>query len=127
MIVLDANVLIAHLDASDALHTSAERLLRDVVDHELAASPVTLAQVLTGPARAGLLARAESALDELGVIPLPLTADAPRRLALLRAETGLRMPDCCVVLAAEQSHAALATFDQRLASAARARGFVVNP
>jgi predicted nucleic acid-binding protein len=46
----------------------------------------------------------------------------PVRLALLRAETGLKLPDCCVLLAAEQSGAAVATFDDRLAGAVTRRG-----
>ena len=48
----------------------------------------------------------------------------PRRPGswLSRAHTGPRMPDCCVLLAAEASGADLAPFDERLARVAAARG-----
>ena len=122
MIVLDASVLIAHLDASDTHHDAATGLLLDVADEDLVASPLTLAEVLVGPARAGVLDRAEAALRQLSVVPVPLPDDAPVRLATLRAATGLKLPDCCVVLAAEQVGAVVATFDDRLRGVARERG-----
>jgi len=60
------------------------------------------------------------------VSSLPLLEDAPVRLAMLRAGTGLKMPDCCVLLAAEQTHGVLATFDDRLATVATERGLAVR-
>jgi predicted nucleic acid-binding protein len=125
VIVLDASVLIAHLDSRDAHHDRAFALLSDVAGEGLAASPVTLAEVLVGPARVGAVARADAALRRLGVIAVPIDADAPVRLATLRASTGLKLPDCCVVHAAEQVAAKVATFDDRLAGAARTRGIQV--
>jgi hypothetical protein len=65
-------------------------------------------------------------LDELPVAAQPVPEDAPRRLALLRAGTNLKLPDCCVLLAAEQTDAAVATFDRRLADAATERGLVAR-
>ena len=56
---------------------------------------------------------------------LSLPADAPIRLATLRARTGLRLPDCCVLLAAESERAAIATFDEQLASTATGLGLEV--
>lgn len=50
----------------------------------------------------------------------------PVRLAVLRAGTRLRMPDWCVLLAAEQMHGGVATFDDGLGGAARERGLVVR-
>jgi predicted nucleic acid-binding protein len=47
-------------------------------------------------------------------------------LAGLGAATGLKLPDCCVLLAAEQVDGAVATFDDRLAAVARERGVVVH-
>lgn len=126
MIVLDASVLIAHLDASDAHHERAGALLLDVADEPLGASPLSLAEVLVGPARAGQLDRATAVLTQLAVTNVRLDEDAPARLAVLRAGTSLKLPDCCVLLAAEQTHGAIATFDDRLATAARERGFVVR-
>jgi predicted nucleic acid-binding protein len=53
--------------------------------------------------------------------------ESPEKLAAIRAATGLKMPDCCVVLAAEQDGTDLATFDDRLASVAKTRGIRVRP
>jgi predicted nucleic acid-binding protein len=56
----------------------------------------------------------------LKVSQVALLPDAAERLARLRAGTGLKLSDCCVLLAAQQSSAeAVATFDDRLAAAAR--------
>lgn len=127
MIVLDASVLIAVLDASDAHHGRAVDLLADAAGEDLAVADLTLAEVLVGPARAGRLAEATAAIDGLGVAPVPLPAGAAPALARLRAETSRRLPDCCALLSAEQARAALATFDGALARAARARGQTVLP
>ncbi|WP_347354532.1 type II toxin-antitoxin system VapC family toxin [Intrasporangium sp.] len=122
MIVLDANVLIAHLDATDTHHLRARAALASSGDEPLAVSPITLAEVLVGPARLGRLDQALGALAQLEVTAVEFVRDAPVRLAMLRAETALKLPDCCVLLAAEQTPGALVTFDERLASAARDRG-----
>lgn len=118
MIVLDASVLIAHLDAGDAHHERARERLLDAAGQPFAASPITLAEVLVGPIRAGRLREARGALDTLGVTELPLPANAAERLALLRAETQLKLPDCCVLLAAHEAECPVLTFDERLARAA---------
>jgi predicted nucleic acid-binding protein len=126
VIVLDASVLIAHFDEADAFHEDAGELLRSVADEPLGASPVTLAEVLVGPARAGRLDRAIAALAQLDVRTVALAEDAPLRLAMLRAETSLKLTDCGVLLAAEQvGGATVATFDGRLRVAASGRGFAL--
>lgn len=43
------------------------------------------------------------------------------RLAELRASSGLKLPDCCVPDVAIHHQASLATFDDKLAAAARTR------
>jgi len=58
-------------------------------------------------------------MTALAVTEVAVPADPAIRLARLRAGTRLRLPDCCVVLAAQQSRAAILTFDHRLAAAAR--------
>jgi len=125
VIVLDANVLIAHLDAGDAHHQRATSLLLSADDEPLGASPLTLAEVLVGPARAGQLDRADLALKELEIQSVGLPEEAPMRLAMLRARRGLRLPDCCVLLAAQQVGGSVATFDERLAASARELGLTV--
>ncbi|MFL6127930.1 MAG: type II toxin-antitoxin system VapC family toxin [Mycobacteriales bacterium] len=124
--MLDASVPIAHLDASDARHDRATTLLMEHADEPFAASPVTLAEVLLGPARAGRLDQADAALRRLDVAAVPLAHDAAARLATVRAVTRLKLPDCCVLLAAEQTRSAVVTFDDRLAAAARERGLDVS-
>jgi predicted nucleic acid-binding protein len=54
---------------------------------------------------------------------LALTADVVVALAELRVSSGLRMPDCCVLLAAHATGGTVATLDHRLADASRALGF----
>lgn len=122
MIVLDASVLIAHLNGSDPNHARAQSLLEAHAGEPWGASSVTLAETLVYPARAGCLENAEAALVGLDVQELPLGAGAPGRMAEMRAELGLKMPDCCVLLAAQNNEAAMATFDNDLVSAARKVG-----
>lgn len=126
MIVLDACVLIAHLNATDAHHDRATRLLADTGTVLLAASVLTIGEVLVGPVRTGRGEHAQAALDRLGVTELELPAGSALPLAALRAETKLRMPDCCVLLSAENNNAELATFDDQLAKVASSRGVVVR-
>jgi toxin FitB len=70
--------------------------------------------------------RAGAALRALGVETVAIGAAAPAELAGLRASAGLKLPDCCVLLAAEQVGGGLATFDERLAAVARQRGVPVR-
>lgn len=117
--VLDASVLIAHLDSTDLHHAEAERLLEESGGTPLGASAITLAETLVPPARNGRMKDAEFALRRLGVEELAIGADAAPRLATLRAETGLKMPDCCVLLAALDREATLASFDSSLLTSAQ--------
>jgi predicted nucleic acid-binding protein len=119
VIVLDASVLIAHLDRDDALHSRAEAALNDAAAEPFASSTITLAEVCVGPASRDQLAAAQAAIQDLGIAEIPLGPDAPARLARLRAETGLKLPDCCVLLAAQYAGAsAVLSFDDRLSTAA---------
>lgn len=121
MIVLDASVLIAFLDRDDSHHEAATTLLGDEVDDEFGVNPITLAEVLTAPARSRRLASAQGILNDLDVRELAFPAETAARLARLRASTGLKMPDCCVLLAAEEARARVASFDDQLIRAARKR------
>jgi predicted nucleic acid-binding protein len=120
VIVLDASVLIAHLDRDDALHARAEAALTEAASEPFASSTITLAEVLVGPAREDRLATAQTAIETLEVAEIPLGADAASRLARMRAETGLKLPDCCVLLAAQDADASsVLSFDDRLTSVAK--------
>jgi predicted nucleic acid-binding protein len=124
VIVLDASVLIAHLDEHDALHARAEEALERAASEPLGCSSITLAEVLVGPACHGQLSAAQTAVAELEVEEIPLGPDAAVRLATMRAEIGLKLPDCCVLLAAQETSAqAIVSFDDALARAAERSGF----
>ncbi|GAA1806851.1 type II toxin-antitoxin system VapC family toxin [Nostocoides veronense] len=127
MIVLDANVLIAYLDDSDALHRQAVDALESVADEEWVAHPVTLAEVLVGPARrtAAHLQQAVDTLSAIGVDEAPWNGSDALTLAQLRAETHLKLPDCCVLLLTEREDSSLLSFDGALCRAAERRGITV--
>jgi predicted nucleic acid-binding protein len=116
VIVVDSGVLIAHLDERDALHARAGDALLEAANRRLGCSPITLAEVLVGPARRDRLDAARAAVAELDVEEIPLGEDSPVRLAALCAGSGLKLPDCCVLLAAQDAAAeAVLTFDDALA------------
>lgn len=124
MIVLDASVLIAHLDEGDGQHARAVECLLALAGETFACSPITRAEVLVGPARMSRIDVAAAALATLGVADVALGSDAPARLATLRAATGLKLPDCCVLLAAQDSAASqVIAFDDRLGRDAAQLGF----
>jgi predicted nucleic acid-binding protein len=127
VIVLDASVLIAHLDGNDAHHAAATERLLAYADRPFGASSITLAEVLVATTRAGAAATAQTALRDLDLTELALPQDASARLAALRVETALKLPDCCVLLAAEACGGSVLTFDERLAREARRRGVGLDP
>lgn len=118
---MDASVLIAYLDAEDGHHVEAEAMLVAAVDDDFGINPLTLAEVLVGPVRDDRLGVVQETLRELEVFEVPFPEDAAVRLARLQAGTGLKMPDCCVMLAAEIASARVATFDRQLSRAAEER------
>lgn len=124
MIVLDATVMIAVLDDADPHFGAAKRVLGSHLAERLMAHRLTLSEALVRPARAGRGQAVAAALATLGIEPID-TLDDPLELAQLRAETGLKAPDSCVLLAARREGASLATFDAQLASVARAFGLTV--
>ena len=127
MIVLDASVLIGFLDSEDNHHAAAQQLLTQAVDDDLAVNSLTLAEVLVAPVRDNRLDAILAALHALEVQELNFPADTAVRLAQLRVTTGLKMPDCCVLLAAEEAAASVASFDEGLAQAAAMRNLPVLP
>lgn len=126
MIVLDAGVLIGFLEPADAHHERAVALLADAGE-PLLVHPITLAEVLVGPARAHREVELDEDLRGLGVQTATIGADEPVLLARLRADTRLQMPDVCVLATALALDAPLATFDTRLAAAALAHGVLHQP
>jgi len=127
MIALDASVLVAHLSPLDAHHDAATRLLLDAADEPLLVHALTLAEVLVGGAKIGKGAEMLADLTASAIVLAPRDDDEPLRLAELRATTGLKLPDCCVLDTAKTNDAKLATFDRAQATAARRLGVPVMP
>ena len=117
MIVLDASVLIAYLDPNDVNHDAAVELLADAAP-PLVVHPITAAGVLMAPVRRGI---EEAVWADLVAIGMEVDSSPidPIKLARLRATTGCKMPDCCVLAVADTRQAAVATFDDRLARHAK--------
>ena len=126
-ITLDASVVIAHLQPRDPHHRAATQYLREHADEPLLIHPLNLAEVLVGGVRSG---RGQELLDDLHAIGVRIADERegePLRLAALRVETGLKLPDCCALDTALTSESTLVTFDGRLASAARTRHLHTAP
>lgn len=124
MIVLDASVMIAVLDPLDAHFEAARRVFVANTSERLAAHRLTVAESLVLATRVKQGPAAASALAALGVGYLD-EPDDPLALAEMRATTGLRMPDCCILHATVRERAKLATFDAQLAAAASRLGVTV--
>jgi len=122
VIVLDANILIAHSRINHKFHASAEQILAgpgDFVVH-----PLTMAEYLVLPARLGLASQAIELLGAIGIRVVPEEElGGPEAWAIslsqVRAETKLRMPDAVVLATARALNCKLATFDAHLAATAR--------
>ena len=127
MITLDASVVIAHLQPRDPHHHAATACLRDHAEQPLLIHSLNLAEVLIGGVRAG---RGQELLDDLHAIGLQVAErhdGEPLRLAALRVETKLKLPDCWALDTALTSGSTLATFVGRLAAVARTRHLEVGP
>jgi predicted nucleic acid-binding protein len=124
---LDASVLIAHLNPADTHHQVATALLVTGTPRQMLVHALTLAEVLVGGVRIGRAASMRDDLYAAGISLAPHDEAEPLRLAELRATTGLKLPDCCVLAVALQHHATLATFDDALATAARRHHVAVTP
>ena len=121
--VVDASVLIALMNPDDVNHADAVALVRrGAIAGGLVAHPVTVAESAVGAAKRGRLEQVRRAFAGLGLVTALSDPGEPWRLAALRADARLPLPDCCVLDLAMESGLALATFDARLAGAARRRG-----
>lgn len=127
MIALDASVLIGHLTPHDAHHAAATEILLNAAPGSMLVHPLTLAEVLEGGVRVGRGQAMRDDLEAAGIRVVTPDAGEPLRLAELRASTGLKLPDCCVLDVARHSASSLATFDDALAAGARHRGVPLLP
>lgn len=120
-VALDSNVLIYLLEGSgpraDAAAGLLERLLADDVD--IVFATIGIAEVLTGPARAGNAPMFERAADELrsaGIRLIPLSTGIAEDAAWLRGRAGLDLVDSIHLSTARATGAtAFVTNDRRLA------------
>lgn len=116
----------ALLNGDDPHHPAAARVLAEAGAADLGISPITLAEILVGPTRHGRADQARALLNALDLETIPWGQETPARLATLRATTNLKLPDCCVLLAADEAgFGSIATFDARLGRVAAGRGLHV--
>ena len=104
--VLDAGVVIAVLDGSDAHHAAAVAAVADAMDRgdDLVLPASAYAEVLVAPHRRGpeAVATVDAFLDALPAAIEPATRTIAARAAELRAAhgTALRLPDALVIATA---------------------------
>jgi predicted nucleic acid-binding protein len=86
-VVLDADVVIAFLDASDAQHDAAVRLASDriVPDDRILIPASVFSEILVGPERAGTVDVIERFIQGSGAEIVALDQRVARRAARLRA------------------------------------------
>ncbi len=102
--ILDSDAVIGFLDRGDALHASADAVVRKfILEQRLLVSVVTYAEVLTG-ARLGHHdeGSVRGFFDELisGVLPVDLEV-ADKATELRSQREALRMPDALILATAE--------------------------
>jgi len=115
LIVLDASVMIAHLDPADFHHERATALLLQHADDDLPLPASAYAETLVDPARSGRLDEARHAIDSLRLRIEPVDKTIADRAASLRARRrGLRLPDALVLACGEVLEAdSIVTADRR--------------
>lgn len=127
MITLDASLLIAHLSPHHSHHQAATEFLRDSAGEPLLIHSLNLAEVLIGAVRQGRGQEMRFDLQAIGIRVADHCEGESLRLAHLRVEYGLTLPDCCALDTALTTKSTLATFDDALAKAARTRHVTVAP
>ena len=123
---MDASILLAHLNPADPHHRAATEVLLAGTPGQMLVHTITLAEVLVGGVRIGRGASMHDDLRAAGITIAPHDDGEPLRLAELRAGSGLKLPDCCVLDVAIRHQASLATFDAALAAEAAKRGLTVK-
>jgi predicted nucleic acid-binding protein len=119
LLLVDSAPIIYTLEAHERLAGRFEPMFRRHADGELAlaVTTVTIAEVLTGPLRAGeeaLAKRYRATLDAWQVVDL--TSDIAESAARLRGQYGLKLPDAIQLASAVSINAhALVTHDRDFA------------
>lgn len=116
-VALDADVLIAFLDASDDQHQRAIDLLRPrlAAGDRIVVGASVYAEILVHPLRRGSDQAIEDFLTAIGADIVAVDRDIARRAAELRAtHPSLRLPDALSLATAHATKSDLLTLDQRL-------------
>ena len=128
VVVLDAGALIALYDSRDPHHDWSVELFLSTARFSLAMSSLTFAETMVHPARAGRLDDFVGGVSGLRLDIVSLGLNDAEAIADLRASSGLKMPDVCVLQCALAQSAILATTDRALAETARMKSLtVVSP
>ncbi|HEX4345221.1 MAG TPA: PIN domain-containing protein [Solirubrobacteraceae bacterium] len=120
-VALDADVLIAFLDASDAQHDSSIDALRPRLasGEQILIAASVYAEILVRPLQRGSAHTVDAFIAAIGATIVPIDRDVARRAAHLRgARRTLRLPDAISLATALVSNADLVTLDRRLAKTA---------
>jgi len=115
VVVLDASVVIAFLDANDSHHTRAVSALSAAMTSDVVLPASAYAEVLVEPWRRGAdaVAHVRKFVADFGIRIEPLTAEVAERAARLRSRhRGLRLPDALVLAATDILDADVLTCDR---------------
>lgn len=121
-VALDADVVIAFLDAADDLHERAVDELRPLL---AAGDPIVVgasvyAEILIRPTQRGTDAEVDNFLDAIGATVVAVDRALARRAAQLRARhAAMRLPDALSLATALAAGVPLLTFDRKLQRIAR--------
>jgi predicted nucleic acid-binding protein len=110
LVVLDASVAIAFLDAADPHHSGAVAALTRLQGSDMVLPASAYAEMLVGPARRGRAAvdAAREFVIDLALRVEPISTDIAERAAGLRAaHRALKLPDALVIATADALEATL--------------------
>lgn len=116
-VALDADVLIAFLDASDDQHQRAIDILRPrlAAGDRIVVGASVYAEILVHPLKRGSDQAIDDFLTAIGADIVAVDRDIARRAAQLRAtHPSLRLPDALSLATAHATKSDLLTLDQRL-------------
>lgn len=121
-VALDADVVIAFLDAGDDRHERAVDVLHPWLGEgaEIVIGASVYAEIMVRPLARGAGARVDEFINAIGASVIAIDRELARRAADLRARhPSLRLPDALSLATSLTTSAELVTFDQRLRRVAR--------
>jgi predicted nucleic acid-binding protein len=121
-VALDADIIIAFLNAADEQHDRAVDTLRNVLGSgtEIVIGASVYAEVMVRPLARGTASTVDEFMDAIRATVLAIDRELARRAAGLRTRhPSLRLPDALSLATALSAGAELVTLDQRLVRVAR--------